>query len=198
MPRPNKSAPPKSHWHPPDFEKSGGCLGPSAQGSGRRPTPISSGARDELDRSHRNMRCTVLYHQLCPPGWRIVRTRDTQAISPVTTVSLSPALPSGQLTVWAVATGESSNSICFVLSAFILLMTLLPRETKDAVADRISIVLGAGLAMVCDPPRQRRALQSASENPLWYPGQSAARPPHSARPQPAGSWQTATSKSSIL
>jgi hypothetical protein len=54
---------------------------------------------------------------------------------------LSPALPSGQLTVWALATGHSSNSICFVLSAFILLMTLLPRETKDAVADRISIVL---------------------------------------------------------
>lgn len=74
-----------------------------------------------------------------PQAWRIVRTRDTDAISPVTY----------SLTVTGFALWTSygiglrdwplilTNSICFVLSAFILLMTLLPRAKKDAVADTI-------------------------------------------------------------
>ena len=32
----------------------------------------------------------------------------------------------------------ASNSICFVLSAFILAMTLLPRAKKNAVADAVT------------------------------------------------------------
>jgi MtN3 and saliva related transmembrane protein len=32
----------------------------------------------------------------------------------------------------------ASNSICFLLSAFILLMTLLPRAKKNAVADAVT------------------------------------------------------------
>jgi MtN3 and saliva related transmembrane protein len=74
-----------------------------------------------------------------PQAWRIVRTRDTQAISPLTY-----SLTVTGFALWAaygVGLGEwpliVTNSICFVLSAFILLMTLLPRAKKDAVADTI-------------------------------------------------------------
>ncbi|MEZ2409174.1 MtN3 and saliva related transmembrane protein [Bosea sp. OAE752] len=74
-----------------------------------------------------------------PQAWRIVRTRDTQAISPVT---YSFTVTGFALwTVYGLGLGEwpliVTNSICFVLSAFILVMTLLPRGKKDAVADRI-------------------------------------------------------------
>lgn len=74
-----------------------------------------------------------------PQAWRIVRTRDTGAISPLTyslTVTgfvLWTAYGIG-LREWPLIV---TNSICFVLSAFILLMTLLPRAKKEAVADTI-------------------------------------------------------------
>jgi len=74
-----------------------------------------------------------------PQVWRIVRTRETGAISPVTyslTVTgfaLWTAYGIG-LRDWPLIL---TNSICFVLSAFILLMTLLPQAKKDAVADTI-------------------------------------------------------------
>ncbi|KRE06277.1 hypothetical protein ASE61_25185 [Bosea sp. Root670] len=74
-----------------------------------------------------------------PQAWRIVRTRDTGAISPLT-YSLT-VTGFALWTAYGVGLGEwsliATNSICFVLSAFILLMTLLPWATKDAVADRI-------------------------------------------------------------
>lgn len=74
-----------------------------------------------------------------PQAWRIVRTRDTGAISPVT---YSFTVTGFALwTAYGVGLGEwpliVTNSICFVLSAFILMMTLLPRPKKDAVADTI-------------------------------------------------------------
>ena len=74
-----------------------------------------------------------------PQAWRIVRTRDTEAISPVT---YSFTVTGFILwTIYGLGLGEwphiATNSVCFVLSAFILLMTVLPRATKDAVADRI-------------------------------------------------------------
>ena len=74
-----------------------------------------------------------------PQAWRIVRTRDTGAISPftysltVTGFVLWTAYGIG-LREWPLIV---TNSICFVLSAFILLMTLLPRAKKEAVADTI-------------------------------------------------------------
>ncbi len=74
-----------------------------------------------------------------PQAWRIVRTRDTQAISPVT---YSFSVTGFALwTIYGFGLGEwpliATNSACFVLSAFILMMMLLPRARKDAVADRI-------------------------------------------------------------
>lgn len=74
-----------------------------------------------------------------PQAWRIVRTRDTQAISPLT-YSLT-VTGFALWTVYGFGLGEwpliVTNSICFVLSAFILIMTLLPRPEKDAVAESI-------------------------------------------------------------
>jgi len=74
-----------------------------------------------------------------PQAWRIVRTRDTQAISPLT-YSLT-VTGFALWTAYGVGLGEwpliITNSICFVLSAFILLMTLLPRAKRDAVAETI-------------------------------------------------------------
>ncbi len=74
-----------------------------------------------------------------PQAWRIVRTRDTGALSPVT---YSFTVTGFALwTAYGVGLGEwpliVTNSICFVLSAFILMMTLLPRQKKDALADTI-------------------------------------------------------------
>lgn len=74
-----------------------------------------------------------------PQAWRIVRTRDTAAISPLT-YSLT-VTGFALWTAYGIGFGEwpliVTNSICFVLSAFILMMTLLPRAKKEAVADRV-------------------------------------------------------------
>lgn len=74
-----------------------------------------------------------------PQAWRIVRIRDTKAISPLT-YSLT-VTGFALWTAYGFGLGEwpliITNSICFVLSAFILLMTLLPRPKKEAVAETI-------------------------------------------------------------
>lgn len=74
-----------------------------------------------------------------PQAWRIVRTRDTRAISPVT-YSLT-VTGFAFWTAYGIGLGEwpliVTNSICFALSAFILMMTLLPRDKKEAVADTV-------------------------------------------------------------
>ena len=64
-----------------------------------------------------------------PQAWKIIRTRDTSSISKgmyvVTVAGFSLWL------VFGVMKGEwsiTANSVCLVLSAFILLMTILPRE----------------------------------------------------------------------
>lgn len=74
-----------------------------------------------------------------PQAWRIVRTRDTGAIS---TVTYSLTVTGFALwTAYGIGLGEwpliVTNSICFVLSAFILVMTLLPQAKKEAVADTV-------------------------------------------------------------
>lgn len=74
-----------------------------------------------------------------PQAWRIVRRRDTEAISPLT-YSLT-VTGFALWTSYGIGLGEwpliVTNSICFVLSAFILTMTLLPRAKRDVVADRV-------------------------------------------------------------
>lgn len=74
-----------------------------------------------------------------PQAWRIVRSRDTSSISP----AMYGLTVSGFFlwTVYGVGLGEwpliLTNSVCFLLALFILAMTLLPQEKKDAVADKI-------------------------------------------------------------
>jgi MtN3 and saliva related transmembrane protein len=71
-----------------------------------------------------------------PQAWKIIRTRDTTAISGKTyllTVSAFALwLGYGVLRGgWALI---APNAVCLALSAFILAMKLLPRRKKEAVA----------------------------------------------------------------
>ncbi|MCV9937372.1 SemiSWEET family transporter [Boseaceae bacterium BT-24-1] len=74
-----------------------------------------------------------------PQAWRIVKSRDTSSISPVT-YSLTVS-GFGLWTAYGWGLGEwpliVTNSACFLLSAFILCMTLLPQNKKEAVAKSI-------------------------------------------------------------
>jgi MtN3 and saliva related transmembrane protein len=72
-----------------------------------------------------------------PQAWKIIRTRDTSGLSArmyaVTVIGFSLWLAYGILL------GEGplivTNAVCLALSAFILLMRILPQRTKEAVAD---------------------------------------------------------------
>lgn len=81
--------------------------------------------------------CSVI--SFVPQAWRIVKSRDTSSISPatynltVTGFALWTAYGVG-LWQWPLIL---TNSICLVLSAFILFMTLLPQSKKEAAADAI-------------------------------------------------------------
>ena len=74
-----------------------------------------------------------------PQAWRIVKTRDTSAISSkmyiITVVSFALWLAYG------IMKGEwpliLTNGICLALSAFILAMKLLPQRKKEEVADAL-------------------------------------------------------------
>lgn len=74
-----------------------------------------------------------------PQAWKIIRTRDTASISAPMYV-----LTVGGFALWltfGVVKGEwpiaVSNGMCLVLSAFILVMTLLPRRMKNEVIDAL-------------------------------------------------------------
>jgi MtN3 and saliva related transmembrane protein len=75
-----------------------------------------------------------------PQAIKIIRTRKTKDIS-VWMYSLT-VLGFAAWTSYGVMLGQwplvASNSICFLLSAFILAMTLLPRGKKNAVADAVT------------------------------------------------------------
>ena len=75
-----------------------------------------------------------------PQAVKIIRTRETKDIS-VWMYSLT-VLGFAAWTTYGVMLAQwplvASNSICFVLSAFILTMTLLPRAKKNAVADAVT------------------------------------------------------------
>ncbi|MBS7813279.1 SemiSWEET family sugar transporter [Roseococcus pinisoli] len=74
-----------------------------------------------------------------PQAWKIIRTRDTKSISAGTYV-----LTVTGFALWlayGVLLGQwpliATNAICCLLSAFILMMKLLPAEKKKAVAEAI-------------------------------------------------------------
>jgi MtN3 and saliva related transmembrane protein len=71
-----------------------------------------------------------------PQAWKVIRTRDTSSISKrmyvITVIGFSLWLTYGLLLgEWPLI---ATNGICLGLSAFILVMKLLPREKKEAVA----------------------------------------------------------------
>ena len=71
-----------------------------------------------------------------PQAWKVVRTRDTSAISKrmygITVTGFSLWLAYGVLLgQWPLIV---TNGICLVLSAFILVMKALPRPQKEKVA----------------------------------------------------------------
>lgn len=75
-----------------------------------------------------------------PQAWKIIRTRQTKDISTgmylFTVMGFAAWLTYGVLLKqWPLI---AANSICLVLSAFILTMKLLPQSKKNAVADEIA------------------------------------------------------------
>lgn len=75
-----------------------------------------------------------------PQAWKIIRTRETKDIS--TGMYLLTVAAFAAWLGYGIALGQwpliAANGICFVLSAFILTMKLLPQPKKDAVADKIT------------------------------------------------------------
>jgi MtN3 and saliva related transmembrane protein len=74
-----------------------------------------------------------------PQAWKIIRTRDTGSISaPMYALTVSGFalwLTFGLMKdEWPIII---TNGVCLILSAFILMMTVLPRDKKEAVADAI-------------------------------------------------------------
>lgn len=74
-----------------------------------------------------------------PQAWRIIRTRDTEAIS-----RSMYSLTVMAFALWACFGWMKQelalivpNTICLVLSSFILLMKILPKKSKDAVANAV-------------------------------------------------------------
>ena len=81
-----------------------------------------------------------------PQAIKIIRTRDTESISVgmylITILGFSLWTAYGvMLSKWPII---GSNSICVVLSAFILAMKLLPKAEKECVAEALSSAVGSG------------------------------------------------------
>ena len=82
-----------------------------------------------------------------PQAWRIVKTRDTGAISApmygLTVIGFALWVTYGVfLGTWPIIV---PNSICFLLATFILSMTLASRRRKHQVADVIESVVSPPL-----------------------------------------------------
>jgi MtN3 and saliva related transmembrane protein len=74
-----------------------------------------------------------------PQAWKIIRSRETKGLSAamyaVTVTGFTLWVTYGVLLAnWPVIL---TNAICLVLSAFILTMILLPRQSRNAVADAL-------------------------------------------------------------
>lgn len=83
-----------------------------------------------------------------PQAWKVVRTRDTSAISTgmyvVTVAGFSLWLAYGVLLgSWPLVV---ANAVCLALSAFILAMKVLPRRRKEEVARALDPAAGTGPA----------------------------------------------------
>jgi MtN3 and saliva related transmembrane protein len=75
-----------------------------------------------------------------PQAWKIIRSRQTKGISAgmyvLTVTAFALWLVFGVFErQWPLVV---SNGVCFALSAFILVMTLLPKANKDKVAGKIA------------------------------------------------------------
>ena len=79
-----------------------------------------------------------------PQAWRIICTGETHAISTGTYVITVAAF--ALWTAYGIRLGQwplvASNTICLLLSAFILGMKLLPRRKKMAVSKKIGKAIG--------------------------------------------------------
>jgi MtN3 and saliva related transmembrane protein len=74
-----------------------------------------------------------------PQAWKIIKTRETKDISRgmymITVAGFACWTTYGALLgQWPIIV---TNSICFTLSAFILIMKLLPQREKEVVADAL-------------------------------------------------------------
>ena len=79
-----------------------------------------------------------------PQAWKVIRTRDTASISRrmyvITVIGFSLWLAYGLLLwQWPLMI---TNGICLLLSAFILMMKLLPRHQKEKVAEALDPAAG--------------------------------------------------------
>ncbi len=74
-----------------------------------------------------------------PQAWKVVKTRDTKDLS--TPMWVLETIGFALWIAYGIAMGEwpiiLPNAICGLLSAFILVMKLLPHEKKHRVADAI-------------------------------------------------------------
>lgn len=81
--------------------------------------------------------CSIV--SFMPQAWRIIRTRDTEALSArmyaITTTGFALWLAYGLLLrQWPLI---ATNGLCLLLAGFILVMILLPQRRVDAVADTV-------------------------------------------------------------
>ena len=74
-----------------------------------------------------------------PQAWRIIKTRDTSSLA--TPMWILEVCAFVTWVVYGVLLGEwpiiVTNTICFVISVFILIMKLAPRHTKEKIAAAI-------------------------------------------------------------
>jgi MtN3 and saliva related transmembrane protein len=81
--------------------------------------------------------CSTL--SFAPQAWKIIKSRETKDIS--VEMYLLTVLGFVAWTIYGVGMRQwpivASNSVCLMLSMFILLMKLLPQQAKAGVADRI-------------------------------------------------------------
>jgi MtN3 and saliva related transmembrane protein len=74
-----------------------------------------------------------------PQAWKIIKTRETKDIS--TGMYVFTVVGFAAWTTYGIMLGEwpliASNSICLVLSGFILMMDILPQAKKDEVCELI-------------------------------------------------------------
>lgn len=74
-----------------------------------------------------------------PQAWKIIKTRDVKGLSPVM-YSISVA-GFALWTTYGLLLGKwpiiATNALCLVVAGFILLLVLVPRRTRDRVADAV-------------------------------------------------------------